>query len=123
MNNWQYPKFKKLKDIPCWESKWLWRVWITLDNFNLGHNVDIGTQSDLFCHDKLIIGDNVEIGGHCLIYTYNSINNITAPIIIKQKAKIGANSVILPGVVIEAEEKIPAGAIIYINKKGERVIK
>jgi len=89
----------------------------------IGYNVDIGAGSHLFAHEKLIIGDHVQIGGGTYIYTYNSIDNIRGSVIIKRKAKIGAHCLIFPGVIIEEEEKIPAKSIVFINKKNERVIK
>lgn len=120
--NWKSPEFFKKDNLKCWENKYGWRVWANFNNFVLGHCVDIGTGTELFAHDQLIIADFVEIGAHCIIYTLNTINGTTGPVLIKEGAKIGAQCLILPGVVIEKEELIRAKSIVYINKKGKRRI-
>lgn len=127
MNNrfkeWKYPKLRKVWFVKCWKSKYGWRVWHNKDNFILGHATDIGDGCRFFCHEKVIIEDFVEIGGDTYIYTYNSINNIKGEVIIKKKAKIGAKCLILPGVIVEEGEMIPAMSLVFVNKKDERVIR
>jgi acetyltransferase-like isoleucine patch superfamily enzyme len=120
--NWKQPKLKKIRKIKCWQSKYLWRVWKCKKNFHLGHATDIGTGTEFFCHENMWIGDKVQIGGHCLFYTLNTMNKTRAHIIIGQGAFIGTKTVIFPGVIIKAGEKIPAGSIVYF-RKGERIIK
>ena len=119
---WKHPKLKKIRKIKCWKTKYGWKVWHDKKNFKMRHGVDIGTGTDLFCHEPIYIGDNVQIGGHCLLYTYNSINQTRACIIIGDNVTIGAKSIILPGVVIRADEHVPAGSIVYF-RKGETIIK
>ena len=120
--NWTSPEFIKKEGLKCWENKYGWRVWANFNNFVLGHCVDIGTGTELFAHDQLIIADFVEIGAHCIIYTKNTINDVKGPVLIKEGAKIGAQTLILPGVVVEKGEFIKAKSIVYINKKGKRKI-
>lgn len=121
-HKWKQPKLKKIRGVKCWKSKWRWRVWQSKDKFHLGCGTDIGTGTEFFCHEIITIGDKVQIGGHCLFYTLNTQNKTRGRITIWSNAKIGANTIIFPGVVIHIGEKIPAGSIVFL-RNGQRIIK
>ena len=100
---------------------------IVYDNatFVVGNNVGI-SQSAIVSHCSVIIGDNVDIGGGCVIYTsdFHSLDwriRITkedqkkkknAPVIIKDNVFIGARSMILKGVVIGENSIVGAGSVV-----------
>lgn len=93
---------------------------------SIGNNVGI-SQSALICHYKIIIEDNVKIGGGCYIYDtdFHSIypedrlnrendikNRKCSSILIKNNAFIGAHSIILKGVTIGENAIIGAGSVV-----------
>lgn len=98
-------------------TKWNWCVYHP-KHLELGNNVDIGMFTFINAKCGVIIEDNVQIGGGCKIYSENTINNMKGQIIIRKNAKIGANSVILPGVEIKENTLIPALSVVYQDKEG-----
>ena len=107
--NWQYPEIKENED-----TKWGWRV-RGVHNFKMGKNVDIGYGVYIQAEAGVELGNNVQIGGGAKIYSVNTINDTRGKVIIKDNACIGANAVILPGVVIESGVIIPACKVISKN--------
>lgn len=115
--NWKYPEFdEKGETIYGWRCP-------RHHNLKLGKNTDIGYGTFIDATFKIIIGGNAQLGPHCSIFTHNTITPMEGPVIIKKGAKIGAYTLILPNVVIKANEYIPERSTVYINKKGERIIK
>jgi len=104
---WKQPKIKHNK-----LTKWNWMVGHP-EKLRLGKNVDIGAFTYINAKYGVIIEDNVQIGGGCHIYSHNTINDTFGMIVIKEGACIGAHSVILPLTVIEKNQLIPAGSVIY----------
>lgn len=114
------------KDNPC----------IIGDNVNIGSFVEIGPG--------VVIGDNVSIGAHCFIpegvtieddcfigprttFTNDkypmSRKECWLPICVKKGAKIGAGSVILPGVTIGEKALIGAGSVVTKNVNAGVIVK
>lgn len=117
---WKKPKIKHAKF-----TKYQYLVWYP-KGLTLGHNIDIGALTLINAHYGVIIQDNVRIGGGCKIYSTDDITKeylIKGMVLIKKGARIGAHVIILPNVIIEEGEKILAGSIVFVNKKGERIIK
>lgn len=91
----------------------------------IGKNVGI-SQSAIISHCSVFIGDNVDIGGGCVIYTsdFHSLdwriritnedqsNKKNAPVVIKDNVFIGARSIILKGVVIGENSIVGAGSVV-----------
>jgi len=115
--NWKPPKMKH-----GISTKWNWIPFYP-HHIKIGKFTDIGALTLLFGQYGIEIGNYVQIGAGCILYSENTENNTHGKIIIREKAKIGAHSIIFPNVIIEAEERIPAKSIVYVNKKNERVIK
>ena len=88
----------------------------------LEENVDIGAFSYIQAFYGVTIKKNAQIGGGCKIYSRNTINNVHGPVYIGENAKIGANSVILPNVLIKKNQLVPAGSVVFV-KNGVNVIK
>ena len=70
-----------------------------VEYFHLGEYTDIGFGCYIRADKdaEVTIKDYVQLGGGVKIYAVNTIDNSRGHIVIQKKAKIGANSVILPG--------------------------
>jgi len=103
-------------------TKWKWLPYYP-ENIKIGYKTDIGALTCLFAHHGIEIGDECQIGSFCAIYSLNTENDTSGRVIVKKKAKIGSHSVIFPNVIIEENERIKAGSIVYVDQKGKRHIK
>lgn len=103
---------------------------------SIGKNVSVNHGCMLVCHEKIIIGNDVQFSPNVMVYDHDhdykadggvkSMKFKTSPIHIGNNVWIGANSIILRGtfigdnVVIAAgslvKGTIPAGSLVY-NKK------
>lgn len=106
--NWKKPIIKEGK-----LTKWNWLVQ-GVENFKLGKETDIGAFSYLNSVEGIIIEDYVQIGGGVKIYSIDTISNKKGRVILKRNCKIGANSVIMPGVTIGENSVI--GALSFVNR-------
>lgn len=91
----------------------------------IGNNVGI-SNCTLVAHEKIVIEDNVLLGGSVKIYDtdfhwvdyearMNQKDAKTAPVIVKSGAFIGGHSIILKGVTIGQKSVIGAGSIVTRN--------
>lgn len=93
-------------------------------SITIGDNVGIST-SLFYCNDKITIEDNVLIGGGCQLLDndFHSLgyedrvikgdkNVRSAPILIKEGAFIGTQSIILKGVTVGIHSIIAAGSVV-----------
>jgi len=108
LKNWKKPKIKDNK-----LTKWNWAVRHPA-GLVMGKRIDIGAFCYLNAKYGIIIEDDVQIGGGCFLYTENTIDNKKGKIILRKNCKIGANSVIMPGVEIGKNSIV--GAMSFINK-------
>ena len=106
--NWQPPIFDE-RNL----TKWNWMCQYH-ENLKIGKYVDIGAFTYINAKYGVEIEDNVQIGSHCSIYSHSTIDNKKGKVVIKKNAKIGAHSVIMPGVTI-GENSI-VGACSFVNK-------
>lgn len=106
-------------------------------NIKIGSNVFLNNNVNIVCHEKIIIGNNVQIGHNSLIIDHdhdfkNNMNNfISKEIFIGNNVWIGANCTILKGVKIGNNCVIAAGSLvnknvddnsIFYNKRVEKII-
>lgn len=92
--DWQRPAI-----VEGLDTRYGWRV-RHVKRLLLGYETDIGYGTYIQAEETVVIGNNVQIGGHCLLYSVNTINNTRGPIVIGDDACIGAFCTILPGVTI-----------------------
>lgn len=104
--NWKRPVIKEGK-----LTKWNWMVQ-NKKNLKLGTRVDIGAFTYINARFSVIIGDNVQIGSHCSIYSYSSIDNKKGPVILKKNCKVGSHSVIMPNVTIGTNSVVAAFSFV-----------
>jgi len=105
---WEYPKFNE-KNL----TKWNWMCQYH-EKLKLGKYVDIGAFTYINAKYGVEILDNVQIGAHCSIYSWSTIDDKKGKVFIDKNAKIGAHSVIMPGIKIGKNSII--GAHSYVNK-------
>jgi acetyltransferase-like isoleucine patch superfamily enzyme len=108
----RFTEWKKPRLVHGKMTKWLWVVWHP-EKFKLGKNTDIGAFTAIFAHHGVEIGDDVQIGSHCAIYSLNTIENKKGTVIIGNGACIGAHSTIMQGVTIG--EGALVGAHSFVN--------
>lgn len=103
-------------------------AFVVSDNgcLKIGNKVGM-SQTTIVCHDKIVIGDNVKIGGGVKIYDsdFHSLDPIkrqnrqldeldkkTAPVFIKDNVFVGAGTLILKGVTIGQNAIVGAGSVV-----------
>ncbi len=101
-----YKLYKKL--FPTMKKKWKKPLiydgtptiygWVVRhpENLSLGENTDIGFGTYIQAKHGVHIGENVQIGSHCSIYTENTIEKSSCRISIRPNTCIGAGTVIIP---------------------------
>ena len=107
-DNWESPVIEEGK-----LTKWNWMVQ-GVKGLTLGKFTDIGAFTYINAKFGVIIGDNVQIGSHCSIYSISTIDDKKGLVIIKKGACIGSHSVIMPGVVVGKNSIV--GAFSFVNK-------
>lgn len=93
-------------------------------DITIGNNVGM-SSTVLWCHQRIAIGNNVKIGGNCILidtdaHDMNYVNRrsprtdrcASSPIIIEDDVFIGVNCIILKGVTIGARSIIAAGSVV-----------
>ncbi|MBU3934803.1 acyltransferase [Patescibacteria group bacterium] len=106
--NWKKPIIKEGK---LTEYNWLVQG---VENFKLGKETDLGAFVYINAKVGVVIEDGVQVGGGTKIYSVSTIDNKKGKVILKRNCKIGANSVIMPGVTI-GENSI-VGTLSFVNK-------
>ncbi len=105
--NWKPPEFDE-KGL----TKWNW-VCQHPEGLKLGRFVDIGAFTYINAKNGVDLGDWVQIGSHCSIYSESTIDGRSGRVTIKRNARIGTHSVIMPGVTIG--ENAIVGAFSFVN--------
>lgn len=94
-------------------TKWGWMVQHR-DHFVTGDHVDIGAFTYINARFGVRLGDNVQIGSHCSIYSHSTIDEKQGEVVIGDRACVGAHSVIMPGVTIG--EGAVVAACSFVNR-------
>jgi len=106
--NWQRPIFDQ-KGLTAWN--WMCQHH---EKLVLRENCDIGAFCYINAKYGVEIGEEVQIGSHCSIYSENTIDGTHGKVVIKKGARIGSHTVILPNVTIG--EKALVGAHSLVKK-------
>ncbi|MDE2027162.1 MAG: acyltransferase [Candidatus Omnitrophica bacterium] len=94
-------------------TKWNWMCQHH-ENLHCGSKVDIGAFTYINAQHGVHLGDDVQIGSHCSLYTVSTIDDKYGPIVVGKNARIGTHSTIMPGVTIG--ENAVIGAHSFVNK-------
>ena len=106
--NWKKPEILEGK-----LTKWNWMVQ-GVKGLVLGDYTDIGVFSYINATYGVTIGNHVELGSHCSVYSVSTIDGKKGAVVIGKNAKIGTHSTIMPGVTIG--ENSVVGAYSFVNK-------
>ncbi len=104
--NWQRPEFDQNN-----MTKWNWMCQHH-QNLIIGKDSDIGAFSYINAKYGVEIGEEVQIGSHCSVYSENTIDNTKGKVAIGKGAKIGSHTVILPNVTIGKGAVIGAHSLV-----------
>jgi len=85
------------------------------ENLKMGINFDIGSFTYINSQYGVEIGDCVQIGSHCSIYSNSTIDKKNGPIVLKKNCKIGTHSTIMPNVTIGENSIIAAYSFVTSN--------
>lgn len=106
--DWRYPDFDETG-----MTRWNWMCQYH-ENLKLSKNTDIGAFTYINAKYGVEIEENVQIGSHCSIYSWSTIDNKKGKIVIKKNACIGSHCIIMPGITVGENSII--GAFSFINK-------
>lgn len=106
--NWKKPKIEEGK-----LTRWNWLVQ-NKKGLKLGKKTDIGAFCYINAKNGVVIEDSVQIGSHCSIYSLSTIDNKKGKVVLKKNCKIGAHSLIMPGVTVGKNSII--GAFSFVNR-------
>lgn len=107
-DDWEAPEIEHGK-----LTRWNWMVQHP-ENLKLGVKTDIGAFTYINARYGVTLGDHVQIGSHCSIYSESTIDNKRGPVKIGRNARIGSHSLIMPGV--EIGENSVIGAFSFVNR-------
>jgi acetyltransferase-like isoleucine patch superfamily enzyme len=107
-HEWKQPEFDQ-KGMTRWN--WICQYH---ENLQLGENTDIGAFTYINAKYGVEIGEGVQIGSHCSIYSWSTIDDKKGKVTIKRNAKIGAHSIIMPGVTVGQNAVI--GAMSFVAR-------
>ena len=94
-------------------TKWNWIVQ-NPKGLKLGKETDIGAFTYINALNGVEIGNKVQIGSHCSIYSVSTIDNKGGKVILGENCRIGSHCTIMPGVSIGENSVI--GAHSFVNK-------
>ena len=110
--NHRFNKWEYLEIVDGKPTKYNWIVQYK-DNFQLGYKTDIGAFTYINAQYGVVIEDHVQIGSHCSVYSVSTIDDKKGPVVLRKNCKIGAHSVIMPGVTVG--ENAVIGAMSFVN--------
>lgn len=82
------------------------------EELQLGEYVDIGAFTVINAHNGVTIEPGVQIGPHCDIHSKSTIDERSGPVVIREGARIGSHTTILPGVEIGTDAVVGAHSLI-----------
>ena len=105
--DWKYPDIKEGRP-----TKYNWVVQ-NKEGLNLGYWSDIGAFTYINALHGVVIGDFVQIGSHCSIYSVSTIDKKEGEVRLEKGCSIGTHSVVMPGVTVG--ENSVVGAFSFVN--------
>jgi len=113
--NWKQPKIKEGA-----LTRWNWMVQ-GVDGLKLGKNTDIGAFTYINATSSVVIGDSVQIGSHCAIYSVSTIDDKSGAVWLRDGCCLGSHSTIMPNVVIGENAIVAAHSFVNKNVPANEV--
>jgi len=107
--DWKFPEFNHRG-----KTKWNWMCQYH-EKLKLGNHVDIGAYSYINAKYGVELQNYVQIGSHCSLYSVSTIDNKKGRILVKENARIGTHSTVMPGVKIGKNSIIGAFSFVSQN--------
>ena len=85
------------------------------EGLKLGKNFDIGTFTYINARYNITIGDLVQIGSHCSIYSHSTIDDKKGKIVLEKNCRIGTHSTVMPNVTIGENSIVAAYSFVTSN--------
>jgi len=85
------------------------------ENLKLGKNFDIGSFTHINSKFGVYIGDYVQIGAHCAIFSHSTIDSKQGPVTLKEHCKIGTHSTLMPNVTVGKNSIVAAYSFVTKN--------
>jgi acetyltransferase-like isoleucine patch superfamily enzyme len=105
-NKWKMPNIEHGKP-----TKWNWLV-LYPESLKLGAKTDIGAYTLLVAKHGIEIDEEVQIGSHCAIYSYSTIDDKQGKVTLKKNCRIGTHSSIMPGVTVGKNSIVGAHSFV-----------
>lgn len=105
-DDWKPPKIEHGK---LTEYNWLVH---NPENLELSEYVDIGAFTVINAHSGVKVESGVQIGPHCDIHSKSTIDGTEGEIIIRDGARIGSHTTILPDVEIGANAVVGSHSLV-----------
>lgn len=106
--DWQPPEFDEMG-----MTRWNWMCQYH-ENLKLGENTDIGAFTYINAKYGVEIQEDVQIGSHCSIYSWSTIDDKKGKVTIRKNARIRSHSVVMPGVAIGQNAVV--GAFSFVTE-------
>ena len=107
-SGWQPPEIREGE-----LTQWNWMVQ-HVAGLILGEQTDIGAFTYINAKHGVELEKDVQIGSHCSIYSVSTIDDKQGKVTLKENARIGSHSVVMPGVTVGKNAVI--GAFSFVNK-------
>jgi len=107
--DWKTPEFDERG-----MTRWNWMCQYH-ENLKLGDKTDIGAFTYINARYGVEIHENVQIGSHCSIYSWSTIDGKIGKVVINRNAKVGSHSLVMPGVTIGENAVIGALSLVNTN--------
>lgn len=114
--NWEKPTI--LHGVP---TKWNWLV-LYPEGLTLDENTDIGAFTLLVAKHGIEIQDEVQIGSHCAIYSYSTIDGKVGKVTLQKNCRIGTHSSIMPGVTVGENAVVGAHSFVTEDVPANTVV-
>lgn len=82
------------------------------EKLELADYVDIAAFTVINAHAGVTIESGVQIGPHCDIHSKSTIDGAEGPIVIREGARIGSHTTVLPGVTIGRESLVGSHSLV-----------
>lgn len=109
----RFSQWKQPRIVHGKPTKWQWLV-LYPEGLTLRRDTDIGAYTLLVAKYGIDIAEGVQIGSHCSLYSYSTIDGKKGKITLKKNCKIGTHSSIMPGVTVG--ENAVVGAHSFVTR-------